>query len=333
MRFLVYGAGAIGQGLGAMLACAGHQVDLVLRPRFIEAINKHGLRVSGIFGEYRTAPPLLGLLAKAADAAGDYDYILLTVKGYDTVASVADLTLVAARSDCHVVSLQNGCGNVEILERTFGPDRTIGGRVITGFEITEPGQVKITVSADAIHLGSAVSGSIPPAVTALAAAINTAGHPCQAVEDIHKSLYAKLLYNCALNPLGAVLGVNYGPLAENDATRAIINRIIAETFAVIRAIGGTTPWPDAEAYQRTFYETLIPATANHRPSMLQDLENNKPTEVDSLVGYVSMKGKETNIATPTCDTLAGLVKFKENQGRNGAAGSSSASPASSTQST
>jgi len=314
MHFLVYGAGALGQGLGCMLASAGHQVDLLLRPRFIQTIRQRGLEVSGVFGEFHSAPPTLGLLASITEAGTEYDYILLTTKSYDTQASAEQLAQLTVAPDCRFVSLQNGCGNIEVLVETFGPERTIGGRVITGFEITSPGHVEITVSADAIHLGNSVGGAISPEVTRLAEAISDAGHPCAAVGDIHKSLFAKLLYNCALNPLGAILGVNYGLLAEQEPVRQVMNRVIAETFAVIKAIGGATPWPDAESYKKVFYESLVPVTANHRPSMLQDLENNKPTEVDALVGYVSTRGHEADIATPTCDTLTALVKFKEKQG-------------------
>ncbi|MCP3889076.1 MAG: hypothetical protein GY702_09430 [Desulfobulbaceae bacterium] len=96
-------------------------------------------------------------------------------------------------------------------------------------------------------------------------------------------------------------------------TTRIIDLVIDETFKVIAALGGKTPWPDSNTYKKTFYDTLIPATYNHRPSMLQDLENNKPTEVDALVGFVSSQGKQVALATPTCDLLVAMVKFKESQ--------------------
>lgn len=237
MRFLVYGAGALGQALGCMLACDGHTVDMILRPRFIETIRQTGLHVSGIFGSFTAPPENLGLLTNVHDSKGGYDYVLLTTKSYDTRESVEQLTLLPNSEQSYFVSLQNGCDNIEILSRKFGMAKTIGGRVITGFEILKPGEVAVTVSADDIHVGNSVSGSISQTVTELAEMLTRAGHPCLAVPDIHKSLHAKLLYNCALNPLGAVLGVNYGPLAERDETREIMNRIIDETFAVISATG------------------------------------------------------------------------------------------------
>ena len=139
--------------------------------------------------------------------------------------------------------------------------------------------------------------------------------PSVAVPDVYQSLFAKLLYNCALNPLGAILGVPYGALAESEETCAIMDEVIEETCAVIAAMGGTTDWSDAAAYRKIFYGRLVPATANHRPSMLQDIENHKPTEVEAMVGYVVAQGRKYGVATPCCDFLTALVRFKERRGR------------------
>jgi len=311
VKILVYGAGALGQALGCMLAADGHEVDLILRERFIPVLQAKGLRVAGMFGEYGPVTTM-GLLPDVSQATKSYDYALVTTKTYDTSQAVEDLGRIEGRVAA-IVSMQNGCGNVEQLVDRFGAGRVLGARVITGFEISEPGVVQITVSADAIHVGGSRSGEIPQSAMLLAEAISSAGHECLAVNDIHQSLYAKLLYNCSLNPLGAILGVHYGALTEREETRAIIDAVISETFAMIAAIGGSTPWQSAAEYRETFYSQLIPATYNHRASMLQDLENNKPTEVDGLVGYVSAMGAQHDVPTPTCDLLASLVRFKQVQ--------------------
>ena len=313
MRFLIYGAGALGQAIGCMLAADGHRVDLLLRPRFVDALKTSGLEVTGIFGEYRVAANQLGRLASLkGQNGGEYDAVLLTTKTYDTDRAITE---IAGMRDCYcpVASLQNGCGNLEKLGERLGPERALAGRVITGFEIERPGSVRITVSADAAHIGGCVRGAIPGAAKRLAEALAHAGLPSIAVDDVYQSLFAKLLYNCALNPLGAVLGVHYGALADSVETRMIMDQVIEETFAVIAAMGGTTPWPNAAAYQKVFYGQLVPATYNHRASMLQDLENNKPTEVEAMVGYVAAQGRKYGVGTPCCDLLAALVRFKEQQ--------------------
>ena len=317
MRFLIYGAGALGQAIGCMLAADGHQVDLVLRPRFLEALHSSGLEVTGIFGEYRVPPAQIGLLTSLKKRNGsDYDAVLLTTKTYDTDSAITD---IAGLSQCYcpVVSLQNGCGNLEKLEERLGRERSLAARVITGFEIERPGLVRITVSADAVHVGGCVRGVIPGAAKRVAEALTHAGLPSIAVADVYQSLFAKLLYNCALNPLGAVLGVHYGALAESDETRMIMDRVIEETFTVIATMGGSTPWPDTAGYRKVFYGQLVPATYHHRPSMLQDLENSKPTEVEAMVGYVAAQGRKYGVATPCCDLLAALVRFKQQRALQG----------------
>ena len=310
MNILIYGAGALGQALGCMIAKSGHTVELILRERYIPPIRQRGLQVSGVLGDYALPGENIGLLNGIDAANNHYDYVLITTKTYDTTKAIAEIERLGQRAEV-VVSLQNGCGNVELLQQAFGKSRSLGGRVITGFEIVSPGRVNISVTADAIHIGSSTSGSIPAAAARLAEIIAEAGHPCIAVEDIHQSLFAKLLYNCALNPLGAILGVHYGALADSDETRIIMDRIIDETFEVIEALGGVTPWATPAAYKEVFYGTLIPATYNHRASMLQDIESGKPTEVEAFVGYVSNEGKKRGVATPSCDLLAAMVRFKQ----------------------
>jgi len=211
------------------------------------------------------------------------------------------------------VTMQNGCGNLEMICERFGEARSLGARVITGFEIVHPGRNRITVSADATHIGGCREGEVPNAAERLATAINQSGLPCIATPYVKRDLFAKLLYNCALNPLGAILGVHYGALADDPDSREIMNRIIEETFSVIAAMGGTTHWQNAEEYQRFFYEKQVPTTYNHRPSMLQDIEHGKPTEIDAMTGYVADQGRKHMVATPACDLVSGLVRFKERQ--------------------
>ena len=186
--------------------------------------------------------------------------------------------------------------------------------MITGFEIERPGRVRITVSADSIHIGGNNEGEIPQSAVRLAEAIDKAGLPCSATPCINRDLLAKLLYNSALNPLGAALGVHYGVLGDNPHSRSIMNAVIGEVFAVITAMGKKTHWNTAEEYEDYFYRKQIPATYDHRSSMIQDLEMGKRTEVDALTGYVSSKGTQYGIATPVCDTISGIIRFLEQSG-------------------
>lgn len=310
MRVLIFGAGAVGQGVGAFLAAAGHQITLLLRPRYRDVLAEHGLTASGIFGRRTVGPSQLRLAGDPAELSGrGYDAVLVCVKSYDTQAA-ADALEGLAGEDTAVVSMQNGYGNVELLASRFGQERVLCARVITGFSIPQPGRVEITVHADDIHVGSFYQPAHPTA-EALARALSEAGLPARCVDNVEAALWGKILYNCALNPLGAILRVHYGALGDSPHSRAVMDAIISEVFAVIGAYRFPCPWPNAAAFRDVFYASQLPATYDHRPSMLQDLAAGKRTEIDALNGAIVRLAAEKGLAAPVNETLTRIVHFLE----------------------
>jgi len=126
---------------------------------------------------------------------------------------------------------------------------------------------------------------------------------------ISRGTSGKALYNAALNPLGAILGVNYGKLA-NESSWKIIEKIIEEAFCVANAKGVELFWETPEEYLDYLSNEQLPPTAQHRPSMLHDLKKGK-TEIDFLNGAFVKLGKERGIETPVNETVVNLVKFFE----------------------
>lgn len=108
-------------------------------------------------------------------------------------------------------------------------------------------------------------------------------------------VWAKAIFNCVLNPLGALLGVDYGTLADSAETRAVMDAIINECFAV----------------SRDFYEKLLPPTGDHRPSMLRDIERGRRTEIEALNGMIVRYGRREGIPTPVNEMISHLVRFRE----------------------
>jgi 2-dehydropantoate 2-reductase len=134
---------------------------------------------------------------------------------------------------------------------------------------------------------------------------------------LEAALWAKALYNAALNPLGALLGVHYGALAENVESRAIMDTVLDEVFAVAAAEGVELPWPNVEAYRKEFYGRLVPVTFDHRSSMLQDLERGKRTEIESINGEVWRRGRTRGISATANEVLTRLVRLRETGARQG----------------
>jgi len=311
---LVAGAGALGSVVGGLLAAAGWPVTLLGRRAHLDAVRARGLAVEGLFGAHRVQG--LACVTDAAELRGPYAAVFLTVKAWDTAAVAAAIAPHLA-ADGFLLSLQNGLGNVEAAERALGAARVLGARVIFGAELVEPGRARVTVFADPVLIGSPDPADRvrQDAARVWATALAGAGIPADPTDALVAELWAKVLYNAALNPLGALLGVPYGDLAAHPDTRAVMDTVIEEAFAVARAEGVPFRWTDASAYRAAFYGRLVPATADHRSSMLQDIERGRPTEIDAINGEVAARGAARGIPAPVNATLTRLIRARARRPR------------------
>ncbi|MGC9323612.1 MAG: ketopantoate reductase family protein [Desulfomonilia bacterium] len=305
MKYLVMGAGALGSVFGGMLATSGFPVTFVGTDDHLRAMQTHGLRITGIWGEHRIEK--VSAFDGTKNLTGTYDVVLLCVKSYLTSRVIRE-TLPFIRDDSLVFSIQNGLENWEAIAREVGWNRTVGARIIFGAEIKEPGTVRVTVYADEVLLGSP-RGTIPAdTLMKVCDHLNESGIPARITEDIEQYLWGKVLYNCSLNPLGAILNQPYGFLNTVPELRAVMHQVIREIFAVARAKGVTLGYESPDAYFRTLIEAQIPPTATHRSSMLQDIEKGRPTEIDALNGAISSYGRELDVPTPANDVLTAIIK-------------------------
>jgi 2-dehydropantoate 2-reductase len=300
MRVLIYGGGAVGLGIASCLIKAGHYVDIIARPQTVAELKAQGLLRKGLFGTYQAGPDAFGASSTLDQlSARPYDFILVCTKSFDSQHASEDIyehrQLLGPNT--RIVLFQNGWGNAEVFAKQFEQTVIYNARVITGFERPRPNQVNITVHAAPITIGSLFDQ--PTAhVETLAAAISAGGIPAQTTQAIEKDLWSKMLFNCTLNPLGAILGVPYGDLAAHPSTRFLMDRIVEEIFVVLKASGLSTHWQTPEAFLQAFYGQLIPDTAAHRSSMLQDLQRARSTEIDALNGQVIRLAERYHIPTP-----------------------------------
>jgi len=305
------GAGAIGSVVGGFLAKAGHEVTMVGREWNIKSIAKTGLKIEGIWGEHIVpSTKFAGLLTEPVP--GDYDFVLITVKTYDTETTAQELQDVFKNRQ-HLplfVSMQNGIGNIEIYQRTLGKNHVAGARVIFGAKVTAPACVTVTVIAEPVAFGPVLQKAplkLIDKVKKLAEVVGLSGIPAIYVEDIKPYLWAKVFYNSALNPLSAFLNFTYGELAENKFTRGLMDMIIDEAFNVAKTTNVKLFWRSAGEYKKHFYEELVPPTARHYASMLEDLKKGR-TEIDSMNGAIVQLGKKYGVKTPVNEVVTNLIK-------------------------
>jgi len=300
MRIAVLGAGAVGLSVAARLSTVA-EVVAVSRERHVRAIEQNGFCMTGRWGEACYDLPVRTSL----EPGERFDYAIVASKSTDTESIAAEYADILRHAE--VVSLQNGIGNEEVLARFT--DRVIGGMIITGFEWQAEYAVHVSVEGGPMRLGRFPSG-MDQAVLRLVELVREAGIPVEGTPAIRTEIWGKTMYNCALNPLGALMNVPYGRLAEPHAW-SIIESIVREVFAVARAEGVELAWPAPEAYLGYLAETQLPNTAGHHSSMLQDLSRGRRTEIEFLNGAIARFSSRHGIPAPVNRCIADLVRFRE----------------------
>lgn len=313
MRVLMIGAGAVGIAVGVTLESQGVDVDFLARGKTLEAIRQEGAGRTGLFGEYSCAAGAVGAYETYPELPEQaYDYIIISTK---TMANrEISQSLWNARQcmkpSAKLIIMQNGWGNDIAYLKYFPKEQIYHARVITGFQRTSPNVSNITVHTAPVLLGS-LYGCDSSCMAPLQQALLQGGIPSEVTDEVGKFLWAKMLYNTTLNPLGAVLGVNYGRLMESEASKSIMDQLIEETFAVMQAAGYSAPWETPEEYKEVFYGKLIPDTYHHRASTLQDIEKKQKTEIDTLNGCIVALAEQYGVSVPTHTMLVRLIHSME----------------------
>jgi 2-dehydropantoate 2-reductase len=288
-----------------MLARAGAPVTLIGRPPHVEAVRRDGLLLETL--HFRERVPVAATTDVAAVRGADV--VLVCVKSPDTEAAGAALAPHLA-GDAAVVSLQNGVDNVGRLRPILGPD-VIAAAVYVGAEIAAPGHVRHTARGDLI-IGD-LPGREPGGEARrrrlewLASAFARAGVPCRVSDNVEADLWTKLVINCAYNAISALGRARYGRVAADPRVRAVMRRVVEEVVAVARAAG--VRMPDADLVEVTW--KLADGMPGTLSSTAQDVLRGKPTEIDTLNGFVARRGAELGVETPVNQTLHALVKLLE----------------------
>lgn len=313
MRTLIIGAGALGIGIGASLKYGGFEVDFFAREATKKAIDEYGIRRTGLFQDIVIGAGEVGTYGSYEELPENaYDYIIISAKtvANDEISAALSENRRCMKDSCKLVFMQNGMGYEAPFLEYFDEELIYHSRVITGFKKQSANESVVTAHQAPILIGS-IYGYGFENVQALADAISASGIPAQTEADLSNALWAKFIYNTTLNPLGAILGMSYGELADSDYAHSIMDILIEETFEIMNTSGGSTYWEDADAYRDALFGEMIPVTYEHRSSTLQDIERKQKTEIDTLTGSLLNLASQCNVAAPMHSMVYSLVKAME----------------------
>ena len=309
-RVAVIGAGAVGCFFGGKLVRAGCPVTFIGRPgplSSVDALSRDGLYFEGL--EFQEK---LRIEASTdASAVSAAEIVLICVKTLDTAAAAASLA-PHLRQDAIVVSLQNGVENAAVIcdaLRSAGRSPlpvVLPSVVYVAAAMPAPGHLKHNGRGDLI-IGPGADASLLPAIDRLAQLFTRAGVPCRISDNIDGELWVKLVWNCAGNAVSALGRASYGLAGSLEPIRRVMAAAAEEVSAVARASGVRMPDTDLIAMGVKLAASLGPATS----STAQDIERGRPTEIDSLNGFIARRGAELDVPTPVNHTLWALVKLRE----------------------
>ena len=311
MKILVIGAGGVGIGLATSVASQGANVSIFARGETANAIRKNGIKRCGLFKEYEIKNiPVYEKYSEIPKNTFDYIFIASKTTANEEIADNLNNYKEILKDTTKIIIFQNGFGNDEYYLKYFDKSQVFSARVITGFKRPERYISEVTVYTEPILLGS-LQGEDPHCLTEIADMITSSEINCEITYEVDKYLWAKMLYNCALNPLGAILNMSYGQLGENKYSRKIMNDIIYEIFEVMKASGYSTLWNTPDEYIDLFYSKLLKDTNKHYSSTHQDIQRKIKTEIDSLNGKIIQIGEENNVDVSTNKIIYNLIKSIE----------------------
>jgi 2-dehydropantoate 2-reductase len=305
MKIAILGAGALGSVFGGLLSRAGLDVRLLdVNDEHIAAIDRCGLRLDLPEGTSTLRIPA----GRPEDCAAPIDLIILLTKTIHTEVALASVPHLIA-SGAHVLTIQNGLGNAERVARQVPRDRVLYGCTMAPGIFHGPGHVE-TQSGRATSFKPLTEAGMPFAreVAQVLADVEFSLDP-----DADRVIWRKVAFNCAMNAISGLTGAGVGLMAEGEDVVGLARR---SADAVVAVAGASGIEIEAAAVHRQMDDSLA-HHRSHRPSMLQDMEAGRPTEIESLCGEVARQAARLGIAAPINGALATLVRLKERRAAHG----------------
>ena len=315
LRISVIGGGSVGLALAASLALAGADVTLMVRAAAVETLRTQALTVTGLLGEHRVEPGRIAIedADQPTRACLDCDVLVVTTKAYDVADALRPYAIPGAPERPRAVLLmQNGLGSAEAARAVMGPGTPIfSTAMLIGMQRHGLTHVSVNAHSGPVRAGSLLGDDARAIAPMLELAVR-GFLPMVHEPDIEQTILAKVLFNTCMNPTGALIGRSYGELLENPHSRGLIARLADETLRVFAARNGYRPAENGLHYvEATLIPVVIPRSASHRSSMVQDLESGRRTEIDYLNGAIVRMGHEAGIDTPFHQAVVALIHARE----------------------
>jgi len=303
MKIAVIGAGAMGSIYASFLAQSNNNVLAIdLWEDHINAINSNGLRVSGFSGD-KTVKNIK--VSKDINDAKGYDLFIIATKAAGVGPVASKLSKIVSK-DSIILTIQNGLGAGERIASFMPTDNILLG-VAQGFgaSMIGPGHAHHN-NMSMIRIGE-MNGGITQRLDNLVQVWCDAGFNAKSFEDIEQLIWEKFVCNVAWSGSCSIFKKTLGQVMENEYMFNIAKgcALEARKMGDLRKVNFT--FDDTVDYITEFGKKLL----NSKPSMLQDIEAHRLSEIDAINGMVVTLGKEHNVETPYNTAVSSIIKAQE----------------------
>ncbi|MFF0087275.1 ketopantoate reductase family protein [Streptomyces canus] len=302
MRVLVIGAGATGGLFGARLIQAGRDVTLLVRPNRAKALRERGLRITGCGEDTVLAPKLL----VTGEVTERFDIVLVTVKATGLDQAIEDFAPAVGPTTL-VLPFLNGMRHLDTLDKRFGADRVLGGvaRVLTTIDTN--GDILRVGDMEGMAYG-ARAGTAPVTLDELDETLSTA-FPEALSKDIDGDMWAKWMFIASLGAMTCLMRATVGEIVAVPGGEQLATALIDECASIAAAAGHPLS-------EQGLAKARAMATQQGSPgvtSMQRDLLAGHPTEVEHLLGDLTARARQFEVAVPLLDLATMHLRVHENR--------------------
>jgi 2-dehydropantoate 2-reductase len=301
MIVTIAGCGALGSLFAARLTRGGLKVQALQR----RGAQQDALREKGIVAEWGDEGARPYRLATVSDDPAQLersDLIVVTLKAHSTGAANVLKDVLAPEG--LILTLQNGLGNAERLAAAFGPERVVAGVAMYGANALAPGVVRLAGE------GYVELGPWQPGIDVgwVVQALDRAGLRVRFTGDPRPALWEKLWLNSIVNPTSALTGMRNGELLKNTAALDLMAKLGQETVIAGSRAGILLDFEGLWARAMDTLEWSAPT----KPSMRQDVELGRQTEIEAISGGVLAYARSAD-EFPYTRAVYALVKAIDEQ--------------------
>lgn len=293
MRILVLGAGAIGGYYGGRLVEKGEDVTFLVREKRKAHLEKNGLQIQSVFGDFSFQPKLI----TANEEVAPNDLVMVSTKAYHLEAAIEDLKPFVGENTI-ILPLLNGVAHFDRLREAFGEEKVIGGLCFIETTLAEDGNVAHTSQIDRLVYG-AFEKQDTERICQIEQLFQGTKAKFTLSDHIEKEIWQKYLFITTLSGVTSLMRAPIGPIRESDGGEVFIKQLFEEVETIMRKHNAPL---DSDIVEKQLKMIRL-ANYDMKSSMQRDMEKSGSIEGKHLQGYLLDLAKAYGLDVPYLQTI------------------------------